>query len=338
MIGIRVDVNRQVATGHIRRDIAIALQLREMGEECVFISADDTCLPYLEPLGFKRIILNSRWDALEEELVKLEAVIREEGIRSLLVDSYLITEGYMTCLKKLTKVTYFDELYLLGYGCQQLINGVLVPPDYTKAPGKALLGPDYVSLRQDFSELPPKVISPELKTLFITSGGTDNYHFIKLFLEFFLKKRDWKHVKVVAALGELSVDKEELRGLYEGSDRVELHINSPHMVQLLGDADYAVCAGGTTLYEVCAVGVASSCFSIADNQMEIAQSFDDRGLVSYAGDFRKAPQEVMENILWHMEPAKEEAYRRAKAARLQQLVDGKGARRIAQALLDIVEE
>lgn len=331
-------MNREIATGHIRRDIAIALQLRELGQECVFISADNNCLSYLEPYGFSCVILNSRWNHLEEELLVLEEVIREHGIKSLLVDSYLVTREYLTRLKALTKVTYFDELYLLGYGCQQLINGVLLPPDYSMAPGRALLGPDYVSLRQEFTDLPLKKIRPRLKKLLLTSGGTDNYHFCKSFLEFFLAQPLWEDVKVVVTLGELSVDKELLRQRYENSDRVELYINSPHMARLLGDADYAVTAGGTTLYEVCAVGVASSSFSIADNQMEIAKSFDEKGLVSYAGDFRIAPKEVMENILRHMKNAKSEEYRREKATLLKRIVDGKGARRIAQALIEIGEE
>ena len=38
MIGIRVDVNKIIATGHIKRDIEIALCLRKMGEECICVS------------------------------------------------------------------------------------------------------------------------------------------------------------------------------------------------------------------------------------------------------------------------------------------------------------
>lgn len=335
MIGIRVDVNQEIATGHIRRDIAIALCLRQLGQECIFISADENCLSYLAPHGFQCFILNSKWNEMEGELEILRDAIKKYDITGLLVDSYMITESYMTQLKEMTTVTYFDELYKLGYGCQQVINGVLVPPDYSMASGKTLLGPDYVSLRQEFLELPEKNIRPRIEKLFLTSGGTDNYHFCAKFLDFFLGKPQWKNVKVITAIGELSVDKELLRERYEKEERVELHINSSCMAKLMQDADYAVTAGGTSLYEVCAVGVASSCYAIGDNQVEIARSFHEKGLVSYAGDFRKAPMQTLETILAHMEEAKTEMFRREKASMLQKIVDGKGALRIAEALINI---
>ena len=333
MIGIRVDVNQIIATGHIKRDIEIALCLRKMGEECIFVSADENCLSYLEPYGFQSVILNSCWDDMEGELERVQSVIKEYDITGLLVDSYVVTEKYMQELSKMTYVTYFDEMGKFGYGCQQLINGVLVPPDYSKATGKALLGPKYVSLRQEFSQLPKKVIRPELEKLFITSGGTDNYHFCVKFLETFLARSEWKEVKVTVAVGELSVDKDYLKHLYDNDDRVTVYVNATNMAQLMQDADYAVTAGGTSLYEVCAAGVCASCFVIGDNQIEIAQSFDERELVSYAGDFRENPDSTIERIMCHMMQAKNEKFRADKAEQLQKLVDGKGAWRIAEALI-----
>ena len=83
MIGIRVDVNQVIATGHIKRDIEIALCLRKMGEECIFVSADEQCLTYLETYKFKSVILNSRWDFMEEpekELQNLDLTVLHEVI------------------------------------------------------------------------------------------------------------------------------------------------------------------------------------------------------------------------------------------------------------------
>ena len=335
MIGIRVDVNQVIATGHIKRDIEIAMCLRKMGEECIFISADEQCLTYLETYEFKSVILNSRWDSMEDELESLQKVIEEYQITSLLVDSYMVTEKYMQAISKLTCVTYFDEMGKFGYGCQQLINGVLVPPDYSLAVGKALLGPKYVSLRQEFAELPKKTIRPEIKKLLVTSGGTDNYHFCVRFLEYFLTQPEWKNVEVTVAVGELSVDRDYLCNEYENVGRVKIHVNATNMAELMEDSDYAITAGGTSLYEVCAVGVCASCFVIGDNQIEIAKSFDERKLVSYAGDFRENPEKTIERILQHMSLAKNADFRLKKAEQLRALVDGKGAWRIAEALVNI---
>ncbi len=334
MIGIRVDVNQVIATGHIKRCLSIALNLRKMGQECLFISADENCIPYVEPHGFAVEVLNSRWDDWGPETEKVIRIIKERNIHSLLVDSYMVTEDFMQEVKRYTQITYFDELYFLGYGCQQLINGVLCPPDYSRAEGKAFIGPAYVPLREEFVNLQAKSIREKIEKILITTGGTDNYHFCKAFLEYFLAQKSWEQVGIIVAVGELCPDKDFLRDFYADNDRVQIYINARNMAQLFMDADYVVSAGGTTLYEICATGVAASSFAIADNQLENAKDFADKGYISYAGDFRAEPQLTFENIQLQIEEAASPEYRSRKAEQLQQLVDGKGASRIAQILIN----
>lgn len=333
MIGIRVDVNKTVATGHILRDISVAGRLREMGVECLFFSADEGCLPYLEKDNFQAVILHSDWEHPDSETEQFCAILREKQIHSLLVDSYYVTPSYMKKLSEITRVTYFDELYLQGYGCQQVINGVLEPPDYRSYSGKAFTGPAYVSLRNEFSGLLPKVIRPSIEKLLVTSGGTDNYHFCRYFLEKILAREEWQQVRVILVIGSLCGDKEELLEKYVENSRVEIHVNTSQMAILMQDADYALTAGGTTLYEVCAVGVAASSYVLGDNQIGITQSFARQKLIAYAGDFRKDSQETIENIFAQMRQAASAEFRREKARKLQTVVDGKGAGRIAEILL-----
>ncbi len=334
MIGIRVDVNQVVATGHIKRCLSIALNLRKMGQECLFISADDRCLAYLKPHGFCGVVLDTPWDNWDLEIEKTVRVIKEHEIHSLLVDSYLVTEKFMQEVIKHTKVTYFDELFLCGYGCQQLINGVLCPPDYADAPGKAFAGPAYVSLREEFTNMPKKNIRQNVERILLTTGGTDNYHFCRAFLEFFLAQKRWEQVHVVVAVGELCVDKEFLQDFYKDNPRVEIHVNADNMSRLFMEADYAVSAGGTALYEMCAAGVAGSSFAIGDNQVENAKNFGEKGYVSYAGDFRAEPEATLRNVLEQLKEAASYEFRAKKAERLQQLVDGRGAVRIAEVLMN----
>lgn len=333
MIGIRVDVNKTVATGHILRDLAVARKLRELGQDCLFFSADEECLPYLEKDGFSAVILHSDWKRLDGETEVFCAILREKQVHSLLVDSYYVTPSYVKRLSEITRVTYFDELFLQGYGCQQLINGLLEPPDYSGAPGTAFTGPAYVALREEFEQLPPKEIRPSIQKILVTSGGTDNHHFGLAFLERFLREGQWKSVRVTLVVGSLCSDREELLRRYGGDERVEILVNTSEMARLLQDADYAVTAGGTTLYEVCAAGVAASSYVLGDNQVELAKSFARKELIAFAGDFRTDGQKTMDNVLAQMAQAGTAEFRREKASRLQGIVDGQGARRIAEILL-----
>lgn len=332
MIGIRVDANAKVASGHIMRTISIAKELKKIGEEFVFISADEGTNPFLEGTGFEVVVLNSSWNHMYDELPILLPLLKERSITSLLVDSYYVTPEYMQELSKVTFVTYFDEMNLKGYGCKQLINGVLEPPAYTDPLQKAFTGPDYVSLREEFAGAYDRQVRDSLNTILVTSGGSDNYHFAKSFTEAFLEKEFFKNIKLTVILGSLCVDKEKLLAMYKENPRVTVYVNTNKMAELMKNCDYAVTAGGTTLYELCAMGLPGASYAVGDNQLEILDSFDKKGLISYAGDFRSDSVKVLDNLLEQIKEALPKEYREEKSRRMQKIVDGRGAERIAKLL------
>lgn len=52
------------------------------------------------------------------------------------------------------------------------------------------------------------------------------------------------------------------------------------------EADIAISAGGSTLYELCAIGTPTISYSFADNQLDNVTKFAEDGLIAYAGDAR----------------------------------------------------
>ena len=59
MIGIRVDANNEVATGHVMRCLSIAYGMRKDGLDCVFITTDENAKQIVSSNGFEVICLNS---------------------------------------------------------------------------------------------------------------------------------------------------------------------------------------------------------------------------------------------------------------------------------------
>ena len=52
MVGIRVDANEYIASGHIMRCLSIADALLELGEDVVFFTSDDSASDLIKKVGF----------------------------------------------------------------------------------------------------------------------------------------------------------------------------------------------------------------------------------------------------------------------------------------------
>lgn len=110
------------------------------------------------------------------------------------------------------------------------------------------------------------------------------------------------------------------------------------MASLMQTCDLAVSAAGTTLYELCALGIPSVSFALADNQLAAAKAFDEAGAIPWAGDIRTAPEKVMDAIrsfVTSMSLSKAYPARLSAHKAMRGLVDGNGALRIAEALREM---
>ena len=108
------------------------------------------------------------------------------------------------------------------------------------------------------------------------------------------------------------------------------------MAGLMRSCDIAVTAGGTTLYELCACGIPSIVFTMADNQLEFTESFYKRDAIWYEGDARKDPA-LLTHILSRINLIiSDQDSRRIKSDTAHAMVNGTGSFSIADAILSII--
>ena len=72
-------------------------------------------------------------------------------------------------------------------------------------------------------------------------------------------------------------------------------------------------------------------YIIADNQIDNASWFAENGVITFAGDARK--DEIGTNLIGILEKYRDSVYRRMISEKMQQMVDGHGAERIASFLI-----
>lgn len=333
MLFIRTDMNAVIATGHVMRCLSIADAAKEIGENTTFILADRQAVNLIETLGFQAIILHTKWNNMESELPILKDVIRKNSVKQLLVDSYQVTSAYLRELSKLVWTIYLDDINLFHYP----VNSIICYAAYWKKfeyernyKGTELyLGPHYVPLRKEFANIEEKKIITIPQNLLLLSGGTDNYHILENLLSN-IEIKYWGRIDVIC--GNYYTDYEYLKNKYLKVNKIIFHKSVSDILKYMKTADIAISAGGSTLYELCAAGTPSISYSFADNQLYNVEQFAEDGLIAYAGDVRhKNIASAISNIL--IEYYLKKNVRQQRSRKMQQLIDGKGAMRIAEILI-----
>ena len=111
------------------------------------------------------------------------------------------------------------------------------------------------------------------------------------------------------------------------------------MATLMRQCDIAVSAAGTTLYECCAVSLPTIFFCMVDNQQYDGLCFSRDSAMLYAGDLRFQKEQCIKNIFSHISYLKLNAgARKIMREKMRYLVDGNGAKRIAEEIEKLWEE
>ncbi|MEY8392198.1 UDP-2,4-diacetamido-2,4,6-trideoxy-beta-L-altropyranose hydrolase [Lachnospiraceae bacterium 45-W7] len=332
MLYIRADMNDIIATGHMMRCLSIADAARIQGEDTTFILADGQACELVEQRGYKAIVLHTPWNDMERELPRLSEVIRKEGIKSLLIDSYQVTDGYLRSVTSQTRTVYIDDINAFLYP----VHAVICYANYWKkfdyanrySGVKLYMGTEYVPLRQAFCGCEEKKIKDMAENVLLLSGGTDPYHVMAGILE----QMDTEHYKNIDVIcGRYDTEYKALKERYRNCRNLQIHQSVSDIDSYMKSADIAVSAGGTTLYELCACGTPAISYAFADNQLDNVHQFQEDEMIDYAGDARY--ENLTGNILGSLERHREDRQlRRQRASKMQRLVDGNGALRIATIL------
>lgn len=341
---IRVDGNEIIASGHVMRCLSIAERLRDKGCEVIFVLADVAPKEIIVEKGFKTYILNSVWNDLNQEIDIFCKYLSDNKVETLILDTYFVTPEYLKEISKYVKVVYIDDLKKFPYEVDTIIHyspfGKV--EEYTKlyygfdVLPKIFCGSKYIPLRYEFEHKEYDVKENVTKVL-ITTGGTDQLNVAGKLLERVLSNVDLKMLEYHVIVGCFNKNKDNLNKIVEKSRNVFLHENVNNISKWMRECDVAVSAGGTTLYELCSCGIPTICLEIADNQNG-AIVWQQEDYMEYAGNAYKDMDLCMLNcessLLKYMNNYE---LRMKRSQKEQNLVDGNGAIRIAELILQRIK-
>lgn len=334
MIFVRADANEHIGAGHVMRCKSIAEALAERGAEVIFVTADHRGDSLLG--GFPSLCLDSDFRNMNQELPKLEELIRINKPSLILIDSYSVTEKYFDSLHRLVHTAYMDDLNAGFWNVDCLINYNIVAPlyDYSRYEGtktQLILEPLYAPLRNEFRAFQPHVIRDKVSDILISAGGADPVMMTEKIIGTICPAfRDTRFHFVIGSLNPRIEIIKKLSGR-----NIILHINERNMSNLMRECDVAVSAAGSTLYELCACGTPTVTYVLADNQIGAAEEFGRLGIMINAGDCRK--NDDISSVIAESLRGMNKAVCAEMSAKMQSLVDGKGAGRIADVIISIAD-
>lgn len=332
---IRADMNCVIATGHMMRCLSIADAISKRGGRVIFISADSEPEKLVKSRGYEIEILGSDWNDMEAEIPKLATILERYSNKVMLVDTYQVTEKYFSEIKKYVKAIYIDDLKAGAFDVHTIVSyavyaGDLDYPAFYKEKNlepNFCLGLDYTPLRDMFVDCPAKAINSKIEKILVMSGGTDTCNMLDKFTAALAQKG----YELTVICGRLNPNRETLRRKYDEKN-VTILDSVDNMKDYINDADVVITAGGTTLYELCAVGTPAITFSFADNQLLNVAGFDSRGIMYCAGDARC--DDVVGKTLELLAKYEDVSVRQKMSVLQRNTVDGHGADRIAEIMYE----
>ena len=336
MLLIRADGNARIGVGHLMRCLTIAEELaaRQGGREDIcFVCADGESAGLAEERGFGSRILGTDYRDMESEL-GLWRDMAAGSCNVILVDSYYVTDRYLTALRQYGQLVLMDDMGTRPYPVDCVINynAPASPAAYRKLYPKGevrlLIGSRYVPLRRQFLEAAPAP-KVDVENVLLTTGGGDVENIAGAILEKIYREDLAFHL----VIGRFNPHFQRMKERERRCANLFVHHDVADMAGLMRGCDVALTAGGSTVYELAAVGIPFLCFSYAENQEPLTEYIGRNRVAGFAGAWHRDSAKTLEETgrlfeeLIH-DREKRMLYRNREL----ELVDGHGAERIAREL------
>ncbi len=310
LLVVRADASPEIGAGHAMRVIALGETWCATGGDCVLVVAS---LPdWLEREAKQRGVEVRRLPARDTDDDRFASMPVVEDAEWVVVDDYRFTLKHQQRLPA-ERLVVVDDHNRVGrceaaWIIDQNVGAEARAQRYREdAPGAGLmLGPRYALLRSEFRDRSsPGVVGPASRVL-VTLGGAPP-----------AEARD---------LRDAVVELLERRGVH-----VDALTGSDHdVVRRMRDADVVLSAAGTTVWELCALGVPTVLMSIADNQQPVARQVQDAGAAVDLGWYEDLDPTSVADAVSRL--LGDDAARSKMSHAARALVDGRGAARVVRAL------
>lgn len=329
------DAGPEAGGGHLMRSLTLAEALSVRGAACAFLATPQAAgmLATFAPAM-------SRIDTPGTDRASLAAALAGQGFDALVFDHYRLARPDHEALAGGRACLVIDDLANRPLGADIVLDAgpSRRPLDYTlltDGDTRLLLGPEFAPVRSRFAALRGSSLSRRdgpVRRVLVTMGLSDVGGVTGRVVDRLRPRLGDVAIDVVLASQAPSL--RALSRMAVHDRRLQLHVDATDMATLLHEADFVISAAGSTVWEICTLGLPSAIVIVAENQRAAAQALGERGaaLVIDAGDpaFEGALDRAIMRLVTD---ATQRAHLSQAAA---SVCDGQGAGRTAEALLQVI--
>ena len=338
-IGIRVDGNSQIGTGHIFQQIQLADYLKNtLGLEIFLLTKRQKITEFLA-----KKFSSFHWNFMHPDVKLAESLELFESFadkKSLEIAIYDITDPYpqlkenpelfasIERMKEKDIATLAIEfMNTKNLNTDAVINGSVVEDwhKYRRSEDtEYYLGPDYVILDPVYEKLYSKKrrIRDKVSEIFVCMGGSDPGDITREVMRILAELK--LNLKITVVLGpaysKLAAIKLSTLPLAE---KVSIRNVSWRIWEHMFECDVAITSAGRMPYELCAIGTPSLLIPIIEHQEYTAETFQSRGAaINLTSSFKTELGDRLQTLI------ESKRLRKEMSMRGKQLVDGRGLKRI----------
>ncbi len=335
------DAGPDVGGGHVMRCLTLARALSDGGAECAFVESR-AAVSILRRYGWpdQTLLAMATGQSLPGLVAYADRFTEVFQPDVVVVDHYGAGAEEEAVLRGPgRRIAVIDDLADRRHLCDLLID-----PGHARrrdaydglidAACPTLLGPAYALVRPAFAAARPRALMRRAKhepvrRALIALGLTDFGGITARVVRTLTPHLGEVRLDVVMGAGAPSLD--AISTLAGRDRRLRLHLDTEEMASLTADADIAVGAGGSSVWERACAGLPSISVVLADNQAGMARDLDVAG-AALALDAREPDFEAALLAAW-TRLLEEPDLRWSLSERAAELCDGRGAERVAAAIL-----
>ena len=327
-VAIRADGNSEIGFGHIIRTQALARQLEKCGVKVFFLTINPENVD-----GFATIKIPGDYNADREDRLT-RRITKDISAGILIIDSYAFNQERLDKISRLELVSvYIDDMNLYKFNTTFVVNGNLYAPQLNyRGQAQFLLGNQYLLLREQFTNILPRVVQPHVGDIMLTFGAADMNNLTATILKKLKTFTRFLNFNWHVIIGPAFRQKSDIEAVAHYCNNVILHYN-PDVKNLMKICDICISAAGSTTYELAACGLPSIVIVAADNQSMLAEEAHRQGMALNLGRFDRINSEDLYRIVHRLTDDYE--LRKSMAIAGQKIIDGYGAVRAARTLLNL---